>query len=41
MQEYVINRPDEGAMEQILQKNFENGLLKENGYIIVVSKEPT
>ena len=24
----------------LLQKNFENGLLKENGYIIVVSKEP-
>lgn len=25
----------------LLHKNFENGLLKENGYIIVVSKEPT
>ena len=24
MQEYVINRPDEEAMEQILQKNFDN-----------------
>ena len=24
MQEYVVNRPEEGAMEQILQKNFEN-----------------
>ena len=24
MQEYVINRPDEEAMDQILQKNFDN-----------------
>ena len=24
MQEYVVNRPDEGAMERILQKNFDN-----------------
>lgn len=24
MQEYVVNRPDEGAMERIMQKNFDN-----------------
>ena len=24
MQDYVVNRPDEGAMEQILEKNFDN-----------------
>ena len=24
MQDYVVNRPDEGAMERILQKNFDN-----------------
>ena len=22
MQEYVVNRPDEGAMDRILEKNF-------------------
>ena len=24
MQEYVVNRPDEGAMDRILEKNFDN-----------------
>lgn len=24
MQEYVVNRPDEGAMERVLEKNFDN-----------------
>lgn len=24
MQEYVVNRPDEGAMERVLRKNSDN-----------------